>query len=241
MAGFALMRKTWRCVHDQLGWPTMDIDTFDELVNSTGTGFILPVSDLTQYIRCVVDEYFELARSFRLHDGAPPSLAVAIAERKQGYDLKAVRSSILKGQRPQHAAVRDAGDEDEAPRRQKKKRVRPRDRKPAKTATPDSSATSSSDDAEPAPSPKPAKGGGGSSKAPISAFPQCKAIGAAERDKAMKEIRSKYRKHCSSFLLGKCTRDKCLYTHAVPSGFKAAARTLGYKQLGAAAKGVTFE
>ena len=82
---------------------------------------------------------------------------------------------------------------------------------------------------------------GSGSKAPVSAFPQCKPIGAAERDKAQKEIRTKFRKHCSSFLLGKCTRDKCSYTHAVPSGFKAAARTLGYKQLGAAAKGVSFE
>ena len=84
MAGFALMRKTWRCVHNQLGWETLDIDTFDELVNSTGTGFVLSVSDLTQYIRCVVDEYYELARSFRLHDGAPPSLAVASPSGNKG-------------------------------------------------------------------------------------------------------------------------------------------------------------
>ena len=160
MASFALMRKTWRCVHDQLGWTTLDIDTFDELVNSTGTGFILSVSDLTQYIRCVVDEYFELARSFRLHDGAPPSLAVAIAERKQGYDLKAVRSSILKGQRPQHVATRAASEDDDAPRR-RKKRVRPRDRKPVRAADADSSASSSSEDAAAATSPKPAKAGGG--------------------------------------------------------------------------------
>ena len=225
MAGFALMRKTWRCVHDQLGWTTLDIDTFDELVNSTGTGFILSVSDLTQYIRCVVDEYFELARSFRLHDGAPPSLAVAIAERKQGYDLKAVRSSILKGQRPQHVATRATSDDGDAPKR-RKKRVRPRDRKQPRAQEPDSSATSSSGEAEQEPSPKPARAAGSSSKAPPSAFPQLKQIGAAEREKATREIRTKFRKHCSNFLIGKCTRDgKCSYTHAVPSGFKAAART----------------
>ena len=50
LAGFALMRKTWRCVHDQLGLPTGDIDTFDEMINSTGTGFILSVSDLTHAV-----------------------------------------------------------------------------------------------------------------------------------------------------------------------------------------------
>ena len=61
------------------------------------------------------------------------------------------------------------------------------------------------------------------------------------RDKAIAEMRVKFRKHCTSFLLGKCTRDTCKFTHAVPSGFKAMARTVGYKELGAAAKGVTFE
>ena len=30
IAGFALMRKVWRCVHDQLGWTVLDIDTFGE-------------------------------------------------------------------------------------------------------------------------------------------------------------------------------------------------------------------
>ena len=28
IAGFSLMRKVWRCVHDQLGWSVLDIDTF---------------------------------------------------------------------------------------------------------------------------------------------------------------------------------------------------------------------
>lgn len=243
MAGFALMRKTWRCVHDQLGWETLDIDTFDELVNSTGTGFVLSVSDLTQYIRCVVDEYYELARSFRLHDGAPPSLAVAIAERKQGYDMKAVRSSLMKQQQRQpQAAARQASADEDAPRQQKKKRVRPRDRKPAKAADRASSSDSSSDEPDAQPAPKPSPSSGGGAKKITSAFPQLKPIGAAEKDKAQREIRGKFRRHCSDFLLGKCTRgDKCTYTHAVPSGFKAAARACGYKQLGAAAKGVTFE
>ena len=34
VAGFALMRKTWRCVHDQLSWPVTDIDTFGEMVDT---------------------------------------------------------------------------------------------------------------------------------------------------------------------------------------------------------------
>ena len=176
------------------------------MINSTGTGFILSVSDLTQYIRCVVDEYFELIRDFRLHDGAPPSLAVAMAERKQGYDLKAVRSSILKTQCSQQAEQRS--DDAPASGGSKKKRQRPRERKPARPPKSDSD-SSSSDDDEPAapPKPKPSAGGGGGSKGPVAAFPQLKPVGAAVRDKALAEMRTKYRKHCTSFLLGKCTRD----------------------------------
>ena len=189
----------------------------------------------------MVDEYYELARSFRLHDGAPPSLAVAIAERKQGYDMKAVRSSLMKHQqRPAPAAARQAAADDDAPHH-KKKRVRPRDRKPARAAERASSSDSSSEEPDSQPAPKPSPSGGGGAKKLTSAFPQLKPIGAAEKDKASREIRGKFRKHCSDFLLGKCTRDRCTYTHAVPSGFKAAARACGYKQLGATAKGVTFE
>ena len=65
------------------------------MVDTTGRGFRIGVGDLTQYVRCVVDEYFELMRDFRLNDGPIPSLAAAMAERKQGYDLNAVRSAIL--------------------------------------------------------------------------------------------------------------------------------------------------
>ena len=125
--------------------------------------------------------------------------------------------------------------------RKKKKRQRPRERRQSQAKS-DSSSSSSDDDADasqPAAKPTPASGGG--SKSPVSAFPQLKPVGAAVRDKAIAEMRIKFRKHCTSFLIGKCTRDTCKFTHAVPSGFKAMARTVGYKELGAAAKGVKFE
>ena len=66
-------------------------------------------------------------------------------------------------------------------------------------------------------------------------------VGAAEAEKASQEARTKFRKHCSSFLLSKCTRSECRFAHTVPAGFKAQARLWGFKQMGAAANGVEFE
>ena len=157
------MRKTWRCVHDQLGWPVIDIDTFGEMIDTTGSGFRLPVADLAQHIRCVVDEYFELMRDFRLHDAAIPSLATAMAERKQGYELKAVRSAILGGQKalqPDYKTDRTPTGAAAATKRPKRKR--PRERAPKPREHDSSSSTSGDDEEKPKPArgaPKPAKDG----------------------------------------------------------------------------------
>ena len=66
-------------------------------------------------------------------------------------------------------------------------------------------------------------------------------IDAKKAEKATLEARTKFRKHCSSFLLSKCTRAKCSFSHNVPSGFKAQMRLWGYKSMGAAAAGVVFD
>ena len=167
----------------------------------------------------------------------------AMAERKQGYDLNAVRSCILGNNRkpqqdnPSSGTPRGGGGED-AHRQQRKKRKRPRSRK----VKSDSDSSSSSDDEEPVRKPTGGAKGKADAKAkPVSAFPAMQKLGAKDAEKATLEARTKYRKHCASFLLDKCMRTEYRFEHKVPAGFKAQARIWGFKQMGAAANGVEFE
>ena len=98
-----------------------------------------------------------------------------------------------------------------------------------------------SDDDEPARQTAPPKKKAESKEKPVSAFPAMQKISAKDAEKATLEARTKYRKHCASFLLGKCTRTECRFSHKVPAGLKAQARIWDYKQMGAAANGVEFE
>ena len=67
-----------------------------------------------------------------------------------------------------------------------------------------------------------------------------KGPGKAGYDKAVEEGKSKFSKHCMSFLFFKCTRPEgsCKFKHTVPKGFKTFVESKGFKSVGAAAKGV---
>ena len=241
--GFALMRKTWRCAHEKLGLPSGDLETFAEAVETTGSGFQLSAGDLLAYVRGVVDSYSEQARQFRLHDGQPPSLAVAIEERRAGYEVKAARSVLLaeaqslaskrkrEGTRERQVERTSGGGAEgrgasAAQRKQRRSVAR--------------SSDSSSRSASPERKPPKAKPSGIGAK-PVSAFPDMKRPAKERVDRATAEARAKYEKHCVSFLLYSCTRRECKFKHAVPADFKAFARKHGYESIGAAAKGVTLE
>ena len=139
---------------------------------------------------------------------------------------------------PEAAAPRAprGGGEPAAAESARKKRKRPRKRGERPKSDSDSSSSSVEDEPE-----KPAKAKPKPKDKAVSAFPAMQAISAKEAEKASLEARTKFKKHCSSFLLGKCTRSECRFAHTVPAGFKAQARLWGYKQMGAAANGVEFE
>ena len=163
-----------------------------------------------------------------------------MAERKQGYELKAVRSAILGGQKalqPDYKADRAPAGAPSAAKRPRRKR--PRERAAKQRDQSSSSSTSGEEEEKPKPqkgAAKPAKG-----DQPVSAFPDMEKIDAKKAEKSTTEARTKYRKYCSSFLLDKCTRAKCSFSHHVPTGFKAQMRLWGYKSMGAAAAGVVFD
>ena len=70
-----------------------------------------------------------------------------------------------------------------------------------------------------------------------------KGPGKAGYDKAVEDGKSKFSKHCMSFLFFKCTRPDgtCKFKHTVPKGFKEFVEKKGFKSVGAAAKGVVHD
>ena len=94
-------------------------------------------------------------RDFWLNSGPLPSLATAMAERKQGYDLNALRSGILGNRKPAREPTaaqtpRGGGGSGEQSAHKKVKRKRPR-RRSDRVKSDSESSSSGDDEREPAP------------------------------------------------------------------------------------------
>ena len=167
-------------------------------------------------------------------------MAAAMAERKSGYDIKAVRSTLM-------GEVRDLGGGSATEKKQKAgshgggggPRARPpkTERQHEKQEKSDSS--SSQDEREPKPARQAA--GGPTKTEAKTALPDMKGPGKAGYDKAVEEGKTKFSKHCMNFLFLKCTRAQCRFKHSIPKGFKAFVEGHGFKKMGKAAKGVEWD
>ena len=179
-------------------------------------------------------------RDFRLHDGGPPSLAAAMAERKPGYDIKAVRSTLMGEVRDlSGGATGDKKPKGGNPSGGGGPRSRPQKVERQYERHEKSDSSSSQDAREPKPAKKKAESAA-KGKA-VTALPDMQGPGKVGYDKAVKEGKSKFSKHCMNFLFLKCTRGECKFKHTIPKGFKVFVEGHGFKKLGKAAKGVAWD